>query len=129
MSENEIVIERPKPTPEYTGEWVTCSCCGKDVHDTPETNRDFEERGQDTGYGHCTDCFGERTRDKGRLVGPVTEAIVKRRLGWAGRVFYETRFETLAKALSGEAREKFEAMPYPKKVTIIARMIEKGFMV
>jgi len=110
-------------TMEYTGEWVTCSCCGKDMHDTPEENLDFNERGQDTGYGHCRECFGE-PEAKG-----TSEAAVKRRLGWAGKVFYETRFESLAKALKPEQRAKFEAMPYSKKVVIIGKMIEKGYMV
>ena len=115
---------------EYTGEWVTCSCCGRDIHDTPETNLDYHERGQDTGYGHCTDCFGEPPKPEEKPTGKLrTEAECKRQLGWAGQVFYEARFDTLRKSLKGKQLEHFESMPYAKKLIIVARLIEKGYMI
>ena len=128
---NVIEIKPPEPTAEYTGEWVTCSCCGKDVHDTPEANRDFETRGSDTGYGHCVECFGEPPKPDAKPTGelPSSEAACKRRLGWAGRMFYNTRIGQLEKALTGTAQEKFKAMPYPKKIIVIGKMVERGYMI
>jgi hypothetical protein len=102
---------------------VTCSCCGKYIADTPEENLDFETRGQDAGYGHCRECFGEPT------VKGTDEAAVKKRLGWAGQIFYESRFDTVRKALNPENQSKWDKCSYAKKVLLIGQMIEKGQMI
>lgn len=109
--------------PETTVEYVTCSCCGKHVADTPEENGDFNERGQDTGYGHCRECFGDPS-----VKGTYDESV-KQRLGWAGRTFFEARFDRVRKALNPENQAKWDKCSYAKKVAVIGQMIEKGNMI
>lgn len=106
-------------------EWVRCSCCGNDIPDDAECNVDFGKvpNPHDTGYGMCVECGGDKTF-KG-----IDEAACKKRLGWAGRTFYEARFEILEKKLSEKNAEKFKAMPYSKKLVIVAGLIEKGAMI
>lgn len=121
-------------TPQEASEvpWVRCSCCGQDIPDDEEHNASFGEipNPHDTGFGMCIDCGGDKKagldepKDK-----PLTESAVKRRLGWAGRMFYEARFETLGKSLRPDLAEKFQAMTYAKKVTIVSRMVERGLMI
>lgn len=106
-----------------TTEYVTCSCCGKHIADTPGENLDFASRGQDTGYGHCRECFGQPP------IKGEDEAAVKQRLGWAGRTFYESRFTTLRNALNADNQAKWDKCIYGKKVLIIAGLIEKGAMI
>jgi hypothetical protein len=111
-------------------DWVICSCCGHHIPDTPERNRDFHERGQDTGYGRCTECFGEPppagAPGKGLL---EDDEAVKKRLGWAGRTFYEARFDTICKALKPEQQADWDTKSYGKKVLIVGKFIEKGYMI
>jgi len=109
---------------ETTSEYVTCSCCGKGIADTPEENLDHATRGQDTGYGNCRECFGEPPAKGERVT--MDEATVKRRLGWAGRTFYESRFDTVRKSLTPDNQAKWDACAYGKKVLIISQLIEKG---
>lgn len=110
-------------------DWVRCTCCGKDIPDDAEHNVSFglSPNPHDVGYGECVECGGDKNAGKGEKT--LTEATVKRRLGWAGRMFYEARFEVLEKKLRPELAEKFKAMSYAKKVTVIAGMIERGHMI
>jgi len=110
-------------------EWVRCSCCGHDIPDDEEHNVDHGEvpNPHDVGFGMCVECGGDKNAGKGEKM--PTEATVKRKLGWAGRMFYEARFEVLEKKLRPELAEKFKAMTYAKKVTVIAQMIERGHMI
>lgn len=112
-------------------EWVRCSCCGKDVPDDEEHNVDFGVRPNphDVGFGMCVECGGDKRAGEGKPVKELTEAQFKKRLGWAGTTFYEARFDVLEKKLRPDLAEKFKAMPYRKKVAVVAGMIEKGHMI
>lgn len=105
--------------------WVRCSCCGSDIPDDAEHNVDFGTvpNPHDNGFGMCVECGGDKKAEG------HTEADVKRRLGWAGRTFYEARFEVLAKNLNPNNAAKFAALPYAKKVVIVAQLVEKGAMI
>jgi hypothetical protein len=102
--------------------WVRCSCCGQDMPDDAEHNTDFGviPNPHDNGYGMCLDCGGDKRETA------LTEAAIKRRLGWAGRMFYEARFEVLEKKLRPDLAEKFRAMTYGKKIVVVAGLVEKG---
>ena len=103
--------------------YVSCSCCGKGISDTPEDNLDYHERGQDVGYGRCRECFGNPEADIS------TDEGFKDSLGWAGECFYETRIDILNDKLTGKSLEKFQESSYRKKCAIIAGLIEKGVMI
>lgn len=109
-------------------EWVQCSCCGKDVLDTPETNLDYHDRLQDTGFGRCTECFGD-PKPLPKKKGLPSESQCKKRLGWAGQMFYESRFEAIRDKLTPENQAKWDACPYAKKILIVGQFIKKGQMV
>ena len=111
-------------------DWVRCSCCGKDIPDDDEHNTDHgaDPNPHDVGFGMCVDCGGDK-RVTPTVGKKLTDAQVKRKLGWAGRMFYEARFDVLEKQLRPELAEKFRAMSYAKKMLIVAGMIEKGHMI
>jgi hypothetical protein len=115
-------------------EYLTCTCCGKGIRNTREENASFGEEPcpHDTGFGACRDCYGEEPTPEpvaGKPKKPPTDAEVKRRLGWAGRTFYEARFEVVAKGLNEVNRAKFEAMSYGKKVVVIAGLVRRGVII
>jgi len=103
--------------------YVRCSCCGADIKDTADDNVDHETRHHDVGFGMCTECGGDE-REKG-----TTEAAVRKRMGWAGQMFYDARVKSLGEKLSPANAEHFRAMPFDKKVRLIAKMIERGMMI
>jgi hypothetical protein len=106
-------------------EWLTCACCGKGIRDNAAENVDFGKvpNFNDTGFGSCVECFGDKTL-KGH-----DEPTIRKRLGWAGEVFYDSRIETLGKKLNPGNAAKFAEMPYAKKVVVIAGLVEKGAMI
>lgn len=112
-------------------EWVRCSCCGDDIPDDEEHNVDHGvvPNPHDTGFGMCVECGGDKKAGEGKPAKEMTEAQLKRRIGWAGRTFYEARFEILEKKLRPDLVEKFRAMSYAKKIAIVAKMIERGAMI
>lgn len=123
-------------------EILTCTCCGTGIHDTPEENASHGEEPypHDTGFGACRECFGEEVVEESASERPIrarrpkkasemTDAEFKRSLGWAGRTFYEARFEALEKSLNEANREKFAKLPYKKKVAVVAGLVEKGAMI
>lgn len=101
-------------------ELLTCTCCRKLIRDCPEENSDYGiwPRLRDTGFGTCIECGGD----------PNSKSF-RKQLGWAGRTFYEARFNVLRDALSEERRAKFDSLPYWKKVAVIGRLIERGAMI
>lgn len=105
-----------------TAEYITCSCCGRGIRDNCAENADHETRGCDVGFGHCRACFGD---DK--VVG-TTKRATRKRLGWAGTAFFDTRIKLLTERLSPENAKKFRAMKYAEKVAVVTKMIEKGAM-
>ena len=101
-------------------ERLTCTCCGSGVRDTPDENVSHGESPypHDAGFGLCVECGGDKKAGD-----------IRQRLGWAGTTFYEARFKTLRERLSEPNRRHFDAMPYERKVRIVARLIEKGAMI
>jgi NAD-dependent SIR2 family protein deacetylase len=114
-----------------TDELVRCSCCGEDIPDDDEHNVDHGvvPNPHDEGFGMCVACGGDKRAGDSKPARELTESQLKKRIGWAGQMFYETRFEILEKNLTGSSLEKFRAMTYARKMTIVAKMIEKGLMI
>lgn len=101
-------------------ETLICSCCGRGVLDDAEHNVSHGESPypHDEGFGMCRDCGGD-SKAKG----------LPERLGWAAKMFYDTRIKILEEKLSSENSKRFKSMPYRKKIAIVARMVEKGVMI
>lgn len=113
--------------------WVTCSCCGNTHQDTPEENVDYYARGQDAGFGQCTECFGEGGAES--TFQDIKEAeesggvdAVEKLMGWANWNFYRSRFGTLKASLNETNSVKFDALPIWKKVSLIQNLITEGRM-
>jgi hypothetical protein len=102
------------------GEWIICGCCGHLLRNTAQENAHFGQQPypDDEGYGMCMECGGEKGSPE-----------LKKRLGWAGCMFFDARIEVLKPALNPENLAKFEAMSYERKVAVITRLIEKGAMI
>lgn len=110
-------------------DWVRCSCCGTDVPDDEEHNTDHGvvPNPHDVGFGMCVECGGDKRAGKDEK--PMTESAFKRRIGWAGQMFYEARFDVIEKNLRPDLAAKFRAMTYSKKCSIVAGMVEKGYII
>lgn len=116
--------------------WITCSCCGKGHLDTPEENIDYHDRGQDNGFGKCTECFGSGGADSESTFQDIKDAeesgeaeAVEVLMGWATWNFYRARFGTLKAALNEDNQVKFEALPIWKKIRLIQDMVTEGRMI
>ena len=72
----------------------------------------------DVGYGMCEDCGGN----------PRARSF-KKRIGWAGRVFFEARFGAVRDALSEKNKKKWDKLNYNQKCYFITKMIEEGLMI
>lgn len=111
---------------------VSCSCCDEMIaaHDAKENVAVLVEPYPcDEGFGWCKDCFGDDAALKPGSKEPLTEAQVRKALGWAGEAFYDARVEVLNKKLNPKNLERFQAMSYARKVIVIAGLIEKGAMI
>ncbi|MFI5342161.1 MAG: hypothetical protein ACHQ7N_20295, partial [Candidatus Methylomirabilales bacterium] len=100
-------------------EWLICTCCGRNLRNTPEDNC---VHGQvpypfDPGYGMCRGCGGD-----------PQAASTRERLGWAATAFYDARIPLVADRLTPKNREKFLAMRYEKQFVVIGTLIERGAM-
>lgn len=111
--------ETATPDPEI----LECSCCGCGVRDTPDENVSHGTGQHDVGYGMCTRCGGDK-----RATG-LTEAAVRRRIGWAGEAFYDMRIAMLLAKLSEANRAKFESMSYIRRIDVVQKLILKGTIV
>lgn len=114
--------------------WVTCSCCGAGIRDEDNISHGEEPYPHDHGFGMCRECGGDDREEappvkSGPGKGWPTEAAYRKRLGWAGEMFYDARIKLLRESMSEENLAKFEAVPYAKKCVIIGKMIEKGMMI
>lgn len=109
----------PFPVTDESG-YLNCGCCGELIRHTPEENAHFgiEPYPDDRGYGMCRACGGN-----------PNAADFREQLGWAGRTFFEARFEVLRDALSDGNRAKFDGMSYRQKVSVITRLIENGALI
>jgi hypothetical protein len=112
------------------GEILNCSCCGSGVPNTPEGNVSFADAPypHDTGYGLCRECGGEPV-PAGKKASEMSEAELRKSLGWASCTFFDARIDVLLKKLNEANRTKFEKMSYAKKVAVVAGLIEKGAMI
>ena len=101
-------------------EWVTCSCCGRAMQDTPRANVSFDETPypHDCGYGLCVECGGD-----------VKAKNARKRLGWAACAFYDARIAMLLERLSDTNRARFKAMSYERKCAVVAGLVEKGTII
>jgi len=110
--------------------YVKCSCCGGFVANTPDENVALHQPEgtpypSDDGFGMCKACGGDPHTD----IDDTSEANVRKRLGWGGECFYDTRIELLAEKLNEKNSAKFKAMPYAKQVAMVVIAIEKGWIV
>jgi hypothetical protein len=101
-------------------EIITCHCCGRGLRNDAKGNVHYGESPypDDEGFGLCVECGGDKNASD-----------IHRRLGWAGRTFYDARIEVLRNNLSPENKARFEALSYERKIYIITRLIERGKMV
>jgi len=103
-----------------TETYVTCHCCGRGIRDNAEENAHFGQvpYPDDQGFGMCKDCGGD-----------AKAPDIKGKLGWAGRCFFEARFDVVRRALSSENQAKWDTWPYERKVALVTRLVEKGSMI
>jgi len=123
-----VETERAQEQPE----WLTCSCCGEPVLDTSEENVAHGEKPYpcDTGFAHCTNCFGDRTTTLPPPTAPKKrERAVKRKLGWAMACFFEARFDIVRAKLNPEQQAKWDGFSYEQKCTMVASFVKKGWMI
>lgn len=113
------------------GDMITCGCCGKGILNTPAENTHYgiSPYPDDTGFGMCVECGGDKTIVPDAQTHIYTEAQVRKKLGWAGCAFYDTRIELLQNKLTETNKTKFNAMSFERKVLIIAKMVERGAMI
>jgi len=107
-------------TTETSPELLTCSCCGKGVWNTPEENTHYGEvpYPDDNGFGMCRECGGDDKAED-----------IQDKLGWAGRCFFEARFDVVRRGLNPENQVKWDRWSYEKKVAMVTRLVEKGTMI
>jgi hypothetical protein len=101
-------------------EYITCYCCGLLIRNNVQENVHYGESPypDDECFGLCVECGGDKKASG-----------ISKKLGWAGRIFYDAKIEVLSNNLSPENKAKFEALSYERKVYIIARLIERGKMI
>lgn len=90
-------------------ELAACGCCGNFVEVPVGTC--WEDV-------YCKDCMGN----------PEARSF-RKKIGWAGQMFYEARFDVVRKQLSPESQAKWDKCSYAKKCSIIGHFIEKGLMI
>ena len=105
-----------------TYEYVTCGCCGRGVRNNAEENTHFNDvpYPDDNGFGMCVECGGDKNHPD-----------IQNKLGWAGRCFFEARFDVVRNQLSeaSGAKAKWDRFSYEKKCAMVARLVEKGVMI
>lgn len=118
---------------------MTTPCCGNSIRDNADENVDHDAverlgfQPHDNGYGMCRGCGGDdRVKakpKKGRKAKPLTEAAVRKRLGFAACAFVDARLDVLEKRLNEANRAKLATMTYERKVSLVHDLVEKGAMV
>lgn len=104
--------------------WLVCSCCGAGIRDTKRENvsHGMIPYPHDLGFGMCRECGGDDEAEGD------DDAAVRRRLGWAGEMFYDARIEIVQEKLSAPNAEKFRAMPLRRKIAFVNKAIGRGLM-
>jgi len=87
-------------------EWLTCSCCGNGLRNTPEENADYGMNSFDNGFGMCMAC-GD----------------------WSYTIFMEARFPIVEKLLKPEQLEKWKTWTFNMKAKLVGKLIEKGAII
>lgn len=107
-----------------TDVWLSCSCCGSGIRDTPEENVSHGERPDphDVGYGLCVRCGGDK-KSRG-----ISEKATRKRIGWAAEVFYDPRIKILMQKLNEKNAEEFRRRSYASKIVIIMELVKKGVL-
>lgn len=103
-----------------SGDDVFCSCCGKDIADTPRENvwHGIVPYPGDVGTGFCRSCGGDPEAKNPRA-----------RLGFAVCCFVDARLPVLEQALNPKNRRRFLAMTYEEQARIIFKLVERGLLV
>ena len=105
---------------------LTCGCCGKGIYDTKDNiHFGMTPYPDDIGFGMCRECGGDDSITNEEAI--KDEKAFKKKLGWGGQAFFESRFDIVQRALTD--KEKWKKLPYRKKVAVITQFIEKGFMI
>lgn len=86
-----------------------CGCCSELV-EVPIDTCDEDV--------YCKQCMGD----------PEAKRF-KAQIGWAGRMFYEARFDIIRKKLKPENQAKWDKLSYERKCSIIGKAIQKGLMI
>ena len=100
--------------------WLTCSCCGALIRNTPEDNTSFSDSPypHDESFGMCRGCGGN----------PEAKDI-KKKPGWAMVTFCEARFKVVRNSVSPENQQKWDNFSYEKKCYTVLGLVEKGAIV
>ena len=109
---------------EISSVWLTCTCCGSGIRDTPDENVSHNEQPNphDVGYGLCVPCGGDK-KSRG-----LSERATRKRIGWAGEVFFDARIKLLLEKLNEKNAEEFRRRSYASKVAMVTQLIEKGVL-
>ena len=86
-------------------DYVTCSCCGTLIPDTPEDNADHEKRGQDIGFGMCATC-----------------------VDWSFDMIFQPMFETVRENLNPDNQAKWDTLSDTQKATAVQKLLDKGVL-
>ena len=110
--------------------YLSCSCCGCEVINEPGENVYLHEPEgspypSDDGFGMCKPCGGDPAADSSDL----SDENVRKRLGYAGTIFYDARIDLLTEKLNDTNRAKFEKMAYASKVALVISAVEDGLII
>jgi len=89
---------------------LTCSCCGK-------LFEGVQDPADEIGFGMCPECGGD----------PEAKDF-KKKIGWAGQVICEARFDIIRKNLSPKNRQRWDKLSYKKKCLFVFKAMEKGII-
>jgi len=111
-------------------DYVLCSCCGAYVENTPQHNVSLhgdagDSYPHDDGYGECTSCGGDPSVP---YSDDITEAQLRRRMGWGMTCFVDARIARLRETMNPANVARLDTMEYSGQVAIVLRMVERGII-
>jgi len=86
-------------------DYVTCSCCGTRIEDTPEANVDHDARCHDAGFGVCAPCAE-----------------------WQFKKFFAPIFAKVRSSLNEENQAKWDSYTDGTRAEIVAQMVDEGVL-
>jgi hypothetical protein len=112
-------------------ELLWCSCCGKGLRNNAEENTDYGKvpYPHDDEFGMCVECGGNDKIGTDDTVDQLTDAQLKKRMGWAMTMFIEARIPIVSARLSPVNAAKFDKLPLWHKAAFIVKMVESGKMI